>query len=291
VGMQLGHVGIWWSGGWPEEPGELSDLLGRLHSLGYETLWLSGGLDRRFNPQFERLLAANRLLKVASGIHSIWTLSATETAAQFERLEADHPGRFLLGLGVSHAPLVDGIGERYEHPFRRMVDYLDELDTAPFLVAPGRRVLAALGPRMLTLAAQRAAGAHPYFVPVEHTAQARAVLGPDPVLAPELAVVLEEDPARARQLARSYAEGYLAMANYAQNLRRLGYAEEDLTGGGSDRLIDAVVAWGDEAAIASRVRAHLDAGASHVCVQVLNGQMRSFPQAEYELLASALFPL
>jgi len=135
VGMQLGHVGIWWSGGWPREPDQLADLLGRLHSLGYETLWLSGGLDRRFNPQFERLLAANRLLKVASGIHSIWTVPAVETAAEVERLEADHPGRFLLGLGVSHAPLVQGIGERYEHPFGRMVGYLDELDAAASPVA------------------------------------------------------------------------------------------------------------------------------------------------------------
>ena len=289
--MQLGHVGIWWSGGWPQEPGELSELLGRLHSLGYETLWLSGGLDRRFNPQFERLLAANRLLKVASGIHSIWTLSATDTAAHFERLEADHPGRFLLGLGVSHAPLVDGIGERYEHPFRRMVDYLDELDTAPSLVPPGRRVLAALGPRMLTLAAQRAAGAHPYFVPVEHTAQGACRPRPRPGAGSGARRRARGGPGPPRQLARSYAQGYLAMENYAQNLRRLGYAEEDVTGGGSDRLIDAVVAWGDEAAIASRIRAHLDAGASHVCLQVLNGQMRSFPQAEYELLASAVFPL
>ena len=253
---------------------------------GSRAAWIGGS-----TPNFERLLAANRLLKVASGIHSIWTVPAVETAAEVERLEADHPGRFLLGLGVSHAPLVQGIGERYEHPFGRMVGYLDELDAAASPVASERRVLAALGPRMLTLAAQRTAGAHPYFVPVEHTAQARAVLGPEPLLAPELAVVLEEDPARARQMARSYAEGYLALPNYAQNLRRLGYGEEDLAGGGSDRLIDAVVAWGDEAAIVSRVRAHLDAGASHVCVQVLNGEMRSFPLAEYELLASAVFPL
>jgi probable F420-dependent oxidoreductase len=289
--MQLGHVGIWWSGRWPGEEGELVDVLGRLHSAGYETVWLSGGLDPGLSPQFERLLAANRRLKVASGIHSIWTTAPDEVARAASSLEDGYDRRFLLGLGVSHGPLVEASGQRYEHPYRHMQAYLDELDRAPSPVPVQARALAALGPRMLELAAERTAGAHPYFVPLAHTEFARGVMGPEPLLAPEVAVVLEDDPERARQMARSYAQLYLSLPNYVQNLRRLGYGEHDVAEGGSDRLVDDVVAWGDEAAIAARVRAHLDAGASHVCVQVLNGGYGSFPLAEYELLATALFPL
>ena len=168
-----------------------------------------------------------------------------------------------------------------------MVSYLDALDALPTPVPPQQRVLAALGPRMLELAARRAAGAHPYFVPVEHTARARTILGPGPLLAPELAVVLETDPTRARELAREYASIYLAAPNYTQNLRTLGFGDDDLSGTGSDRLIDALVPHGDPAAIASRVRDHLDAGADHVCIQVVAGR-EGFPLAEYTELAPAL---
>lgn len=194
-----------------------------------------------------------------------------------------------MGLGVSHAPLVEQAGHQYEHPYRHMVDFLDGLDRAG--VSKDERILAALGPRMLALAAERSAGAHPYFVPVEHTYEARRLLGPEPVLAPEVAVLLETEADSARAMIRSYTEFYLGLPNYAQNLRRLGYDEDDLEHGGSDRLVDAVVAWGDEAAIAARVREHLDAGASHVCLQVLNGGNQRFPLAEYQLVASSLFPL
>jgi probable F420-dependent oxidoreductase len=288
--LQLGHVGIWWSGRWPKDRGELGELLGRLHSLGFETVWRSGGYGEGLSPEFGRLLEANGAIKVASGIHSVWTTSAEDTAEAVARLEEAHPGRFLLGLGVSHAPAVEHGGQRYTHPYSKMQAYLDRLDTAGAPVAPERRVLAALGPKMLALAAERAAGAHPYFVPLEHTEGARALLGEGPLLAPEVAVVLEEDPERARALARGYMETYLKLPNYTENLRRLGYGAE-LSGGGSDRLVDAVVAWGDEAAVAARVRAHLDAGADHVCLQVLNGGYGAFPLAEYELLAPGLFPL
>ena len=150
-----------------------------------------------------------------------------------------------------------------------------------------RRVLAALRPRMLELAAARAAGAHPYFVPVDHTARARDILGPGPLLAPEVAVVLEEDPARAREIARGYTTGYLGLPNYAGNLRTLGYDDDDVAGGGSDRLVDAVVAWGNAAAIAERVRQHHDAGADHVCLQVI-ADYAAFPLAQYRELAAVL---
>lgn len=289
--MQLGRVGIWWSGNLPSGDDELGELLAQLHMLGYQTVWRSGGFGQGISPDFGRLLAANDRMRVASGIHNIWSTAAAETAGGVAALEAAHPDRFLLGLGVSHAPLVEHLGRRYDHPYDAMVEYLDELDHAGEPVVAERRVLAALGPRMLRLAAQRSAGAHPYFVPLEHTVSAREVLGPEPLLAPEVAVVLESDAAAARQMARSYMQTYLQLPNYTENLRRLGFEESDLSGGGSDSLVDAVVPWGDEAAVAARVRAHLDAGASHVCVQVVNGDHRSFPLAEYQLLASSLFPL
>jgi probable F420-dependent oxidoreductase len=168
-----------------------------------------------------------------------------------------------------------------------MVDYLDVLDAAGPEVGRARRVLAALGPRMLRLAAERAAGAHPYFVPVEHTVRAREVMGAGALLAPELTVVLERDPATARTLARSFTTGYLGLANYANNLRSLGFGDEDLADGGSDRLVDAVVAWGSPDDVAARVHEHLAAGADHVCVQVL-APLESFPLEAHRSLAPLL---
>jgi probable F420-dependent oxidoreductase len=195
------------------------------------------------------------------------------------------PGRFVLGIGASHAPLVDD----YSRPYSRMVAYLDDLDELDTPVPPDRRVLAALGPRMLELSAQRAAGAHPYFVPVEHTAYARAILGPGPVLAPEVAVVLETDPVAARASAREYARTYLGLPNYTQNLRTFGFGDEDIDGSGSDRLIDAVIPWGDASTIADRILEHHDAGADHVCLQVISVPGRDgFPLAEYRELAGTL---
>lgn len=285
--VELGHVGVWWSGNWASDASQLADLLGELQSLGYQTIWRSGGFEGGLSREFERLLAANSQITVASGIHSIWTTPAEETAAGAAYLEDTYAGRFVLGLGVSHAQVVEPGGQRYDHPYDRMVGYLDDLDRAAEPVPKDHVVLAALGPRMLALAARRTAGAHPYLVPPEHTEQARATLGPDALLAPEVAVALESDAGLARQMARSYVEPYLGLPNYAQNLRRLGYGEDDISGGASDRLVDAVVAWGDEEAVGSRLRDHLDAGASHVCIQVLNGGYHSFPLAEYRRLAEA----
>ncbi len=200
-------------------------------------------------------------------------------------LEERFPDRFLLGIGASHSIAVAD----YSRPYSKVVAYLDALDAQPIPVPAGRRVLAALGPRMLELAAARTAGAHPYFVPVEHTAFARDILGPGPLLAPEVAVVLETDPVAARDLARGYASTYLGLPNYTQNLRTFGFGDEDIDGGGSDRLIDAVIPWGDAATIGAAVSAHHDAGANHVCIQVI-GDRQAFPFEGYVELANTLFP-
>ncbi len=223
---------------------------------------------------------------VVSGIVSIWSTTPDEITLAVTDLDLRHPDRFVLGLGASHAPIV----ENYTRPYSHMVEYLDALDTAGPSVASERRLLAALRPRMLQLAADRAAGAHPYFVPVEHTFRAREVLGAHAVLAPEVTVVLEKDPSTAREAARGFTTGYLSLPNYANNLRSLGFGDDDLAGGGSDRLIDAVVAWGEADGIAARVRQHREAGADHVCIQVL-APHGSFPLTVYRELAPALMEL
>jgi probable F420-dependent oxidoreductase len=259
-----------------------------MESLGYGALWSSGGFEPGFPDRFRRLLEATDHVMVASGILSVWHADPEQVAAGVAAVEAAHPGRFLLGIGTSHAPIVELLGTGYERPYTRMVHYLDELDALGPGVASDRRVLAALGPRMLALSGQRAAGAHPYFVPPEHVAQARQLMGPEPLLAPELAVVLEADPALARAAARQYTSGYLSLANYANNLRSLGFGDDDLEGGGSDRLVDAVVAWGSAAAVAERVRAFHDAGADHVCIQVVADHAQGFPFDAYRSLAPPL---
>ncbi len=212
-------MGVWWSGSWRAPERDSFDVAAELEALGYTAVWSSGRFDPGLSPHFERLLAATTHAAVASGIVSIWSATPADLAVAVADLDTRYPGRFLLGLGASHAPLAEG----YARPYAHMVGYLDALDSAPPAVAADRRVLAALGPRMLALARERAAGAHPYFVPVEHTVRARQVLGPGPLLAPEVTVVLESDPGEARQLARTFMAGYLTLPNYTNNLRALGY--------------------------------------------------------------------
>jgi len=281
--MDLGQLGIWWSGPWQVD-GSSVDVAAEMEALGYSALWSSGGYEPGLSPHFARLLAATTHLVVASGIVSIWRTSPGELSAAVASIDERYPGRFLLGLGASHAPLV----ENYVHPYGHMVGYLDALDIAGPAVAKDRRVLAALGTRMLELAGERAAGAHPYFVPAEHTARAREDLGAGPFLAPEVTVVLDRDPTTARALARTFTTGYLTLPNYTNNLRSLGFEDDDLAGGGSDRLVDAVVCWGDLDSVTGRVREHLEAGADHVCIQVISTSSGSFPLAEYRQLAPAL---
>ncbi len=273
----LGRVGVWLS---PRSLGVADAAATRaaareIESLGYPSLWFAEGLrSKEAFTHASVLLGATERLVVATGIAGIWGRDATATNAAANMLGEAHPGRFVLGLGVSHKPMTTNRGHDYGKPIAATRAFLDALDAAPYdgprPAAPVPVVLAALRPKMLELARERTAGSHPYFVPVEHTRRARAALGDGPLLAPEVAVLLETDPTKARALAREVYTGYyLALENYANNLRWLGWGEDDLAGAGSDALVDALVAWGDADTVATRVREHLDAGADHVCVQPL----------------------
>jgi probable F420-dependent oxidoreductase len=283
--VNVGRVGIWWSGSWRADT---TDAPAELEELGYTALWLSNGFGAELSDQYGRLLSATRHIVIASGIASVWHTPVSNVVQAVQSLGDAGRDRFLLGLGTSHQVVVESGDQRYERPYSRVVEYLDALDASTHGVPASRRVLAALGPRMLHLAADRALGAHPYFVPVEHTARAREILGSTALLAPELAVVVETDPLAAREKARRYTERYLTLPNYTSNLRALGYGDDDLAGAGSDRLVDAIVAWGDPETIATRVRQHHDAGADHVCVQVVADRADRFPIDAYRRLAPAV---
>ncbi len=235
------------------------------------------------------LLAATTTTTVATGILNLWMHSPEETAGAHADLTAEHGDRFLVGIGVSHQPLIDmKEAGRYRKPLAQMVAYLDGLDAATPPLVPAARALAALGPKMLELARDRTAGVHPYLVTPEHTATAREAVGAEALVAPEQAIVVETDPTAARELARLHLSGYLGLPNYANNWRRLGFTEDDIAGGGSDRLVDALVAWGDLDTIARRVQEHRDAGADHVCVQVIVSDGLALPRDEWRAVAPAL---
>ncbi|ABG94244.1 MULTISPECIES: LLM class F420-dependent oxidoreductase [Rhodococcus] len=256
---QLGQFGVWRHAG-----GLAPEVGAAIESAGYGAIWIGGSPPADLDVA-ERLLDATSTITVATGIVNIWTAPADEVATSFHRLEARHPGRFLLGIGVGHP---EQPGLNYSKPYAALVEYLDALDGAG--VPAGRRVLAALGPKVLELSAARAAGAHPYLTTPQHTREARELLGPGPVIAPEQKVVLDTDPERARPIGRSAVEDpYLHLRNYVNNLKRLGYTDEQIENGGSDDLIDALVAHGDTQYVAGRLREHLDAGADHVAIQVL----------------------
>lgn len=267
--MDLGRVGVW-SGALRSGPqGPLLDAAAELEDLGYSAIWFPGGQHVDLADHVTALLERTRRAVIATGIVNIWTHPPEAIAALHDRLSREYPERFLLGLGVSHEHVVSASGQTYERPYAKMVEYLDALDQAPTPVAVDQRMLAALGPRMLHLAAERSLGTHPYFVPPEHTRLARVRVGPNKIVAPEQMVVLEADPQRARAIARLSAGRYLNAPNYTNNLARLGFAPEEFRDGGSDRVIDAVIAWGEPAALKDRIDAHFAAGANHVCVQVL----------------------
>jgi len=287
--VELGRVGIW-SGHFRLGRGATEDELraaaAELEALGYPALWIPGGAGGPVAVDVARVLAVTTRLVVATGILNIWMHEPAEAAAEHARLRERSGGRFLLGLGVSHRPSVERSGATYERPLAKLRSYLDALDAASPPVPADERVLAALGPRALELARDRSLGTHPYFTTPEHTAVARGVLGDGPLLAPELMVVLETDPVRAREVARRTVVRYLALPNYTNNLLRTGFTEDDIAGEGSDRLVDAVVAWGDVDAIAARVRAHHDAGSDHVCLQVLRADPAALPLEEWRALAA-----
>ena len=290
--VDVGRIGIW-TVQFEQQPwAAVAEAAAELDELGYGALWFGEGRGREVFAQAALLLSATRRIVVASGVANIYARDAVAMAAGQRTLGEAFPGRFLLGIGVSHSWLVEGLrGHAYGPPLATMRAYLAAMEAAPYdppRAADEPRLLAALGPKMLELARDRAAGAHPYFVPVEHTRRARQILGQGPLLAPEQAVVLERDPDRARQIARRYMAPYFAMENYTNNLRRLGYGDEDLVNGGSDRLVDAIVAWGSLDDVGARVRAHLDAGADHVGVQVLPADPAGVPRREWRKLAAAL---
>lgn len=286
MAVGIGRIGVWVASRvLPQDQAAAAETVAELERLGYQALWLGGTPPGTLElPQ--ELLAATSTIAVATGVSSVWATPAPTMAAAYHRVDSAHPGRFLLGLGASHAPLVEGIGQQYQRPYQKVASFLTELDSAQSPVPAAGRALAALGPRMLRLAAERTAGAHPYLVPPEHTRLAREIMGAGPLLAPEQKVVLATDPARAREIARAGIRHYLTMPNYASNLLRLGFTEADLTSCG-DRLIDALVAWGDEDAIIRRVAEHHAAGADHVCVHVLTDQPGP-PLSEWRALAPAL---
>ncbi len=288
--MDFGRVGVWSRElRRHDDLGEVADAAAELEQLGYTALFIPGGAGGDVMERSEQLLRATRRVPVAPGILNVWMHDPQEVAAYRSRLDDSYPGRFELGLGISHAPAVNADEPgRYRSPLSKMRSYLDELDTASPPVPVERRFLAALGPKMLELSRDRSAGAHPYFVPVEHTSYARAILGPDAVLAPEQAVLLETDPARAREARPRPHAALPPLPNYTNNLLRHGFTEDELRDGGSDRLVDAIVAWGDEDAIAARVRAHHDAGADHVCIQVVGVQGGAPPREDWRRLAPAL---
>lgn len=289
----LGKVGAWSFALQRHAAAEEQRAVRELEAMGYRAIWIPEGLGgKEALAHSALLLAGSESIIVATGIANIHARDPMAMANGGRAVAEAWPGRFLLGLGVSHASSVAQRGGSYGRPVEQMRDYLDAMDAASYAapqaaVAPGL-VLAALGPRMLSLAAERTDGAHPYFVPVDHTAMARQALGPEPFLAVEQTAVLCDEPVEARRVARDFAGRYLALPNYANNLRRLGFSDDDVSSDGSDRLIDAVIAWGTMEEIAGRVLSHLDAGADHVCVQFRSADATDLCLPQYAELAALL---
>ena len=267
--MELGRIGVWRS----RRHGV--DGVDELEALGYGTFWLGGSPSTEdVRPYLERTSA----MTIATGILNVWQHDPRDVAAGHNAQKRDFPGRFLLGIGIGHPEATSD----YTRPLATMRAFFDGLDGVP----REERIAAALGPRMLDLAGERSLGAHTYFVPPSHTRVARERLGPDAVIAPEVAVVVEEDAETARRVAREYAAGYLALRNYTGNLLRMGYSEDDVADGGSDRLIDVLIPHGSAEHVAEGVRAHFEAGADHVCLQPLGHG--AHPSADYRALAAVL---
>jgi probable F420-dependent oxidoreductase len=281
----LGRFGIWSAELRVGDPVALGAVAAELTELGYATLWLPGRTEDLFDVADTYLAEAGGLV-LASGVASIWNYRAPEAAAATARLNERHGGRFLLGLGVSHGPLVnnDRVAP-YRKPLALMEHYLDELDEA----RPGTpTVIAALGPRMLELTRRRSRGTHSYLVTPEHTALARQALGPDQIVAVCQTATIAGDPAQARSVLRQELSTYLRLPNYVHNWRRLGFGEEEFSGGGSDHLIDSLFVWGGPDAIAARLREHLRAGASHVCLKVVGGDATGPPIVQWRMVAAVL---
>lgn len=263
--VELGRIGIWSLEMRFGDHAQSIEAAAELDELGFGALWVPGGVGGNVLGDLERLLAASKRMAIATGILNIWKHDAREVAAWWHGLEPELQKRVLLGLGVSHP---HAIGDVWQKPLGKMRDYLAKLSDAG--LPSNALCLAALGPKMLELAKERTAGVHPFLVTPEHTASARAAIGPGKLLAPEQGVVLEADPSRARELARKALSQYQTYPNYMNSWRRLGFSEEDIRDG-SDRLVDALFAWGPMDRIVERVNDHFSAGADHVCLQVITG--------------------
>jgi probable F420-dependent oxidoreductase len=290
--MDIGKLGVWFFCEAMSAP-DARAFARRLEELGYPTLWIPEATGREIFAQAAWLLSGTERLIVASGIANIYGRDAMAMNAGRTTLAELSAGRFLCGIGVSHKPLVEGLrGHDQSRPLSFMRQYLAAMESAPYSAVPPEEpapiVIGALHPRMLELAAEHTAGAHPYLVPPEHTAFAREIMGKDAWICTEQKVLLETDPGKARAIARAALAMYLALPNYRRSLKRFGMTDADLDGGGSDRLVDTVVAWGDEDAIRSRIQAHMDAGANHVCIQPLHPDGLPLPHMEVlELFAPA----
>jgi probable F420-dependent oxidoreductase len=289
----IGRVGVWTGALGLMPAARARGAVERIEELGYGAIWYPepvGGKESLTHAAL--LLGWSERIVIASAIANIWARDAIAMANAGRTLTDAHPGRYLLGVGASNEVSVPARGHEFGRPYSRMRSYLDAMDEAPYLgpepAEPVRRILAALGPRMLALAGERSVGAHPYFVPVEHTAFAREILGPGPLLAVEQAVALTGDRAEVRRFAAPQMDFYLARRPYRTNLARFGWSEADMDGGGSDALLDAIVVSGDDEAIRARVRAHLDAGADHVCIQPIGAEPDDPQLDQLERLAPAL---
>ncbi len=289
--MNLGRIGLWAADFDLQPMAKSQEAIAQVEEMGYGAVWVPEAVIREPFASTALLLSATKKIVLATGIASLHARTAQTMQAGWKTLTEAFPDRFLLGIGVSHAPMVQGVHKgTYDKPYSTMVEYLDAMDKGIFFgaaptTAP-QRVLAALGPKMLKLAAERGAGAHPYFTPVEHTAFARETMGKDALLAPELAVVLETDATKAREIARKYMTTYTRLPNYANNLKRFGFTDDEITNQ-EDRLVDAIVAWGSMDTVVAAVKGHLDAGANHVCIQVLTDKPGSLPMREWQELADA----
>lgn len=290
--VDLGRVGIWYGGVDALPTPEARRAAQVIEELGYGAMWVAEAVGRDPFVSAAILLGATERLPIATGIANIYARDPMTMVAAQKTLAEAFPNRFLLGMGVSHGHLVAGVRKHdWSKPYSYMVEYLERMDKALFMAKgpdedPGR-ILAALGPKMLELSATRANGSHPYFTTPEHTRIARETMGPDALLAPEQMVVLETDPVEARRIARAGMKIYLGLPNYFNNLKRLGFVDEDQEDGGSDRIVDAIVAWGTEEQIAERVAEHHAAGADHVCVQVLQDG-HAMPEDAWRRLAPVL---
>jgi probable F420-dependent oxidoreductase len=286
--MDIGRIGIWSAALRRFDLGAVVEAAAELDELGFSALWFPGGERDGFAERMTRLLQATRRAVIAPGIVSIWTHPSAAIAAEHQQFKSLAPERWLLGLGVSHGHAVARVGLTYDKPIQKLRAYLDELDAASPPVPKDERIVAALGPVALKLAGERSLGTHPYFVPVEHTRVARQTLGPGKLIATEQMVLLETDPTTAREKARQHMAMYLAAPNYANNLLRLGYPQSEIDNGGSDRLVDDIVAWGTPEKVLQRVREHHAAGADHVCIQVLTADRGTLALSEWRQLSAVM---